>query len=92
MQACPILSVATVELPKPNAILVGDQKKQPEPQFVPCLGKNCALFCPVHDDKGNVVGGGCAIALIPQALMSVNNTLLDATEGGGTGNPEEETH
>lgn len=90
MQACPILSVATVELPKPNAILVGEQRKPPEPQFVPCLGKNCALFCPVHDEKGNVIGGGCAIALLPQALMSVNNTLLDAVENGAS--PEEETH
>lgn len=90
-QACPILSIATVELPKPGALLVGDQKKPPEPQFVPCLGKSCALFCPVHDAQGNVVGGGCALALMPQALMAVNNTLLNATESGEQF-PEEEKH
>lgn len=86
--ACPLLSIATVELPKPNSILVGDAKKPPEPQFVPCLGKSCALFCPVHDEAGNVVGGGCAFALLPQALMSLNNTILDATEGVTDANPE----
>ena len=82
------MSAATIELPKPGAILVGG--KPPEPQFVQCVGKACAFFCPLHDEKGTLVGGGCAVALIPQALMALQSTIVEATSGpeGGANNPE----
>lgn len=89
-QVCPIMSVATIELPKPGAILVGG--KAPEPQFVQCVGKACALFCPLHDDQGNVVGGGCAFTLIPQAVMNLTHTVAEATLDAGAGQTEEGTH
>ena len=77
-QVCPIMSIATIELPKPGSILVGDQKKPPEPQFVQCVGKACALFCPLHDEQGNLVGGGCALALIPQSVMNLTHVVTEA--------------
>ena len=81
-QVCPIMSIATIELPKPGAILVGGQKPQTEPQFVQCVGKACALFCPLHDEQGNLVGGGCALALIPQSVMNLTHTVADAVVQG----------
>ena len=90
-QVCPIMSIATIELPKPGAILIGDQKKPPEPQFVQCVGKACALFCPLHDEQGNLVGGGCAFNLMPQALMSLNHTIADLA-GDTSGEQPPEAH
>lgn len=87
-QVCPLMSIATLEAPKPGALLVGG--KPPEPQFVQCVGKACAFFCPLHDEKGQLVGGGCAVALIPQALISLQQTIVEATtvpESNG-GNPD----
>lgn len=86
-QVCPLMSTATIELPKPGTILVGG--KPPEPQFVQCVGKACAFFCPLHDEKGTLVGGGCAVALIPQALMALQSTIVEATTAPeGDGNSE----
>lgn len=89
-QVCPIMSVATIELPKPGAIMVGG--KPPEPQFVQCVGKACALFCPLHDEQGAVVGGGCAFALVPQAVMNLTHTIAEATLAGGADAEEGGAH
>jgi len=75
-QVCPLMSIATIDLPKPGAIMVGG--KAPEPQFVQCVGKACAFFCPLHDEAGNLVGGGCAVALMPQAVMNLANIMAEA--------------
>ena len=80
-QVCPLMSIATIELPKPGAIMVGG--KAPEPQFVQCVGKACAFFCPLHDEQGNLVGGGCAVALMPQAVMNLANIMADLSLAQG---------
>lgn len=89
-QVCPIMSVATIELPKPGAIMVGG--KAPEPQFVQCVGKACAFFCPLHDEQGNLVGGGCAVALMPQAVMNLANIMGEAGLAQDEGATEEGSH
>jgi hypothetical protein len=69
------MSVATLEAPKPGALLVGG--KPPEPQFVQCVKQACAFYCGIQNGNGETVGGGCALALIPQALMSLQSTIVD---------------
>lgn len=86
-QVCPIMSVATLEAPKPGALLVGG--KPPEPQFVQCVKQACAFYCPIQNGNGEVVGGGCAMALIPQALMSLQNTLADLSTDAADAAPSD---
>ena len=45
------------------------------PMAIPCVGKQCAWFVPVHDAAGKEVGGGCAAAMLAmQAFNLTNNT------------------
>ena len=67
MKICPLLSMAS--LSKPVSALVGADGQKQEPEATVCQGPLCALYLPMNDAKGNLIGGGCALALFP---MSVN--------------------
>jgi len=54
---CPMLSIA-VAIATPGTPFTA----------TPCQGIRCALFIPMNDPSGNMVGGGCAITAIPQVL------------------------
>lgn len=82
-QICPILSMATLEAPKPGALLVGG--KAPEPQFAHCIGPSCAFFCALRNEKGEIVDGSCAAVLLPRAVLMLQQTMHEAT----TASPED---
>lgn len=75
---CPIMSSATIEREKlqpPKLTVPGQKPHTANPTFVPCLGTNCAFFVPLMNDKNQVVGGGCGVALFPSAVMGLKESV-----------------
>jgi hypothetical protein len=75
-QMCPILSIASLSAPKQEAsriVAVGTpQSASPHiPEATGCQGPQCGWFVPIANEKGEIVTGGCAIALLAPALSGI---------------------
>lgn len=73
---CPILSLASLSVQKSESRIVALGVPQPdrrEPEATACQGPRCSWFVPIADEKGQVLAGGCAMALVPTALSGILN-------------------
>jgi hypothetical protein len=77
-QMCPILSIASLNVPKQESsriVAVGTpQSASPSPHIpeaIGCQGPQCSWFVSIANEKGEIVSGGCAIALLVPPLSGI---------------------
>lgn len=87
---CPILTAAVAKAPEPQRVLGLHHQAEKTSGFevIPCVGTACAFFAPMTDEKGKVLGGECALALIPSSVNMLSNSVREAF----TPTPEELTN
>ena len=67
---CPILSLGAMREVSRVVGAMG-QPAIPQGEAMACQGSACALYIAVTGAQGQVVGGGCALAMIPAAMQAV---------------------
>jgi hypothetical protein len=77
---CPILTAALLKPRVESKILPISGEKQTDTGFdaVPCAGPACAMYQPITDAANRVVGGNCALALIPVSVSMLNESIRAA--------------
>jgi len=75
-RVCPFLSLPSLN--RPPSLVEGAAK----PAFTQCAGPNCMLWVPISNPlDGKIVGGQCALALIPAGLSQIATLAGTAIEG-----------
>lgn len=74
---CPILSMVGLRPPAAPLMvgLVGEPRAAPEGEAVGCQGPHCMWFLSIPNERGVIVGGSCAMALVPTAIVQVQNAV-----------------
>lgn len=77
---CPIITAgAMIGQQREQSRLVGLQQppSMPDPEAVACQGSACELFVAVADEKGQIIDGHCALALLPQGLSVIAHKIFN---------------
>jgi len=74
-QMCPILSIASLSAPQSASRIVAVGTPQSASLHVPeatgCQGPQCSWFVSIANENGEIVSGGCAIALLVPPLSGI---------------------
>lgn len=76
---CP-MSMGAARAPEPKSLLTplpGQQQAQAQPEVMGCQGPACMWFRIITDEKGAVVGGECAVALLSFSISMLPKQLSD---------------
>lgn len=78
---CPILSLVSLSRPDNVVKLAGGNVKQ-GPAATRCAGAECMWWVPIADAQQRIVGGQCAVALVPNGLTQVAGQIAGAKHNG----------
>jgi hypothetical protein len=73
---CPLLTASTLR-EEPSKLVGVERPGRQGFDAVPCVGAQCMFFVPIQNEKGAIVGGSCAVTILPQAVSMLNGSIRE---------------